>query len=386
MAWKEINVVDLRKVFVIKSLEPGANISNLCREFSISRKTGYKWLKRYKDEGFKGLEDLSRRPRNCPHEINSDVCLEIIRLKNQYMDWGPKKIHNLYEKRFGSESAPSRITVERILDRAGFVNHTKRRRKRRPIPQKAIIQPSEPNDVWTVDFKGWWPTSQGFRCEPLTIRDEYSKFILCLKSMVSTKGEAVKSEFIKLFKTYGLPKVIRSDNGQPFACTKAVCRLTRLSTWFITLGIHPDPINLGCPQENGGHERMHKDIRDQLEKRGISDQDTFDIWRHEFNYIRPHETLQMKTPSDVYHKSDRVLPETEIDIEYPHPFFTRIVTPKGNIKHAYKYYFISTSLAGMKVGLKSKDNNRLEVWFDYLFLGEIDPEIQTFVRHDELDT
>lgn len=385
MPWKEQSVMELRKLFVLKSLEPGANITQLCQEFDISRKTGYKWIKRYKESGFKGLADMSKRPKSCPHKIDLEICLEIIRLKNDHPDWGPKKIHVLLERRHDKQDLPARVTVERILDRAGLVKHIKKRKRHPPVKKKEIIQPLDPNDVWTVDFKGWWLTSLGIRCEPLTIRDEFSKFILLLKSMENTTSEAVKSEFKILFKKYGLPKVIRFDNGQPFACTKAVCRLTRLSVWFISLGIRIDPTNLGSPQDNGGHERMHKDIRDQLEQRGITDQESFDIWTHEFNWVRPHETLGMKTPSDVYRKSDRVLPEIEIQIDYPPPFLSRIVTPRGLIRYQYKYYFISSSLVGMKVGLKPKANNRLEVWFDYLFLGEIDAAQKIFFRHYELE-
>lgn len=384
MPWKENSVMDLRTLFVLKALEPLANISELCREFGISRKTGYKWLKRYEKEGFDGLKNLSKRPKSCPHEIDIETCLEIIRLKNSHMEWGPKKIHVLLERRRGKESLPARITIERILDRAGYVKHVTKRKKQPPIPRQAIIQPSKPNDVWTADFKGSWMTSLGFRCEPLTIRDEFSKFVFLVKPLDSLTTESVKREFEHLFRVYGLPSVIRFDNGQPFACTRAVARLTRLSAWFITLGIHVDPINPGQPQDNGGHERMHKDIRDQLEKKGISDQASFDLWRHEFNSVRPHESLQMKTPSDVYRKSDRVFPEGPIEIVYPSEFERRSVNHLGNISYKKKSYFISGSLAGRHVGLNHTDSSRLEVWFDYLWLGEIDPDAQIFIRQEEL--
>lgn len=385
MPWKEKSVMDLRTLFVLKALEPPANISALCREFGISRKTGYKWLKRYDNEGFDGLKNLSKRPRSFPHEIDADTCLEVIRLKKDHPEWGPKKIHALLGRRRNKESLPARITIERILDRAGYVKHVTKRKKRPPIPKRSIIQPSEPNDVWTVDFKGWWMTALGFRCEPLTVRDEFSRFVFLLKPLANSKTESVRGEFEHLFKVYGLPSVIRFDNGQPFACTRAVARLTRLSVWFITLGIRVDPINPGHPQDNGGHERMHKDIRDQLEKKGVADQASFDLWRHEFNWERPHESLQMKTPSDVYQKSDRVFPEGTVEIVYPSDFERRTVNHRGNITYKKKSYFISGSLAGMCVGLTHTDTSRLEVWFDYLLLGEIDPEAQIFIRQEEME-
>jgi transposase InsO family protein len=384
MPWKEKSVMELRTLFVLKASEPLANISELCREFGISRKTGYKWLKRYANEGFDGLKNLSQRPKSFPHEIDVDTCLEVIRLKKDHPEWGPKKIHALLGRRRNKESLPARITIERILDRAGYVKHVTKRKKRPPIPKRSIIQPSQPNDVWTVDFKGWWMTALGFRCEPLTVRDEFSRFVFLLKPLANSKTESVRREFEHLFKVYGLPSVIRFDNGQPFACTRAVARLTRLSVWFITLGIRVDPINPGHPQDNGGHERMHKDIRDQLEKKGIADQAAFDLWRHEFNRIRPHEALQMKTPYDVYQKSDRPFPAGTIDIVYPSVFEIRIVNHLGNVTYKKKSYFISSSLAGMRVGLKHTVTSRLEVWFDYLWLGEIDPEAQIFIRQEEL--
>jgi putative transposase len=237
-----------------------------------------------------------------------------------------------------------------------------------------------------VDFKGWWRTFRGEKCEPLTIRDEHSRYILTVKGLKDTKTETVKEEFERVFKIYGLPKVIRSDNGQPFGCTRAVHRLTKLSAWFILLGIQFNPIAPGHPQENGAHERMHRDMKNELEKNGINDQEAFDMWREEFNSIRPHEALQMKTPSDVYRKSDRLYPEGELKIEYSGEYQSRQVNKQGEIKVKNWHYAISSSLAGQNVGLKHISETRKEVWFDYLFLGEIDLKDRIFVRYDKLPT
>ncbi len=383
MPWKEKSRVELRKTFVMKAQEPGCNFSELCREYNISRKTGYKWLDRFRKHGFTALDDMSRRPWTCPHEIDVETCLEIIRLKQIHPTWGPKKIHILLKRLHGDKESPARITVERILDRAGFIKHVKKRPRHQPIRTMEIIKPTAPNDVWTADFKGWWRSFAGQRCEPFTLRDEFSRFILSVKDLEDKSTSAVRKELVFVFKKYGLPNIFRFDNGQPFACPRAVCRLTKLSAWLITLGICINPTNLGSPQDNGAHERMHKDIRDDLEINGIHDQESLDLWRHEFNQVRPHEALDMKTPADVYRKSNRVFTDAPVKIVYPSSIETRIVNNRGFIRYKNQWYFISSSLIGHEVGLNRTDLDHVEVTFDYLTLGEIYLNEGVFRRSDD---
>lgn len=392
MPWKELSTMKLREEFVVQSLENDTNFSDLCREFGISRKTGYKWKERYLQRGITGLKDQSRRPLTSSEALSSEMVGRIIALKVRVdkndrviiKNYGPKKIHVMLKHEYSHDVVPSISTIARFLDKSGLVRHRKKRRQSSPdIVQDRII-PEKSNDVWTVDFKGWWLGADHKRCEPLTIRDEYAKFVLAAKKMATTRTEAVKAEFIRTFTKYGLPGWIRSDNGPPFASTSALRGLTRLAVWWISLGIRIDRIDLGCPCQNGGHERMHRDIRDNLEIYRLHSQAELDEWRREFNYIRPHEALGMKTPGDVYVKSRRLLPSDPPHIVYPSPYHERKVIPGGYIKFKNDCYFLTTSLTGHHVGLKYVDPSNVEVWYDYLMLGIINLERRCFIPHDQL--
>ena len=227
-----------------------------------------------------------------------------------------------------------------------------------------------------MDFKGWWYTSKKEKCEPLTVRDEYSKYILALKYVKSSEIDIIKAEFEYLFKKYGLPKVIQSDNGTPFASAKSVLGLTNLSVWWLSLGIKLNRIFPGRPYQNGAHERLHKDIKNELQSKINGDiksyQAAFDIWRDEFNTIRPHEALNMKIPVSLYKVSEIPFPEDKISIEYPDGFIIRQVNDRGCISYNNRKIFISNAFDEFQVGLKVCTNTTMEVWFDNLFLGIID--------------
>jgi putative transposase len=372
MPWKEHRAVDLKKEFVLAASAPGANVAELCRAHGVSRKTGYKWLKRFKAYGLEGLQARSRRPKTIAG-TDGEIVVRIVELRDQYPKWGAKKIHELLRRE--GLNAPAVKTIARILDRLGAP------RVRRPSRRLRVVvrdhQPlvvKAPNDVWTVDFKGWWRTRDGKRFEPLTVRDAYSRFVLCLQMLGSMRAEVVKPIFQRLFEKYGLPTVIRVDNGAPFACTSAPAGLSRLSAWWTSLGIRVSFSRPAHPQDNGAHERMHADVAAQLEA-DPSDNLTVqqlaaDRWRKEFNEVRPHESLQMKTPAEVYFRSTR----SYLGIRpprYPAHQVVRRVNRMGCVHYQGKTIFISASLAGFDIAVR-RWGTRLAVRFYEISLGFFD--------------
>ncbi|TGM91292.1 transposase [Leptospira levettii] len=288
MPWKEFNTVDLRFQFVLDSFQNGVNFTQLCAQYGISTKCGYKWKERFLREGKEGLLDRKKTPKNSPAKIAEETILEIIKIKNNRKFWGAKKILELYKKQFPDRKAPNRSTIERILKKAGLQDTKRKRRptnsgQRISMPEKATI----PNHVWTVDFKGWWNTPEREKVNPLTVRDDYSKYILSIKTLKKGDIASVKAEFTRLFSIYGLPDVIRSDNGPPFASMQSLWGLTKLSVWWLSLGIKLDRIQPGKPYQNGSHERMHRDMARELQHEIVGNitlfQKLFDKWRIDFN-------------------------------------------------------------------------------------------------------
>jgi transposase InsO family protein len=381
MPWKEVNIMNQRLEFVLKSLENDINFTELSTEYCITPKTGYKWKERFIKNGISGLLDKPRRPVSCPKRLSEETICEIIRTKQIKMYWGAKKIRLVYARNNPHVKPPSVSTIERILKRAGFVEIRKRRRRVHPERIQNFIVPEKPNDVWTVDFKGWWYTSEQERCEPLTVRDEYSKYILAITILEKGDITSVKHEFSKLFKTFGLPKMIKSDNGPPFASANGVLGLTRLAAWWMSLGIKLHRIDPGSPYQNGAHERMHLDMKKELENKISGNlklhQSVFEQWRIEFNEERPHESLVMKTPSMVYKKSEIKYDGVDDWLVYPDGFISRRVNNRGYINHMGRRIFITNALCGYNIGLKPVDKSRAEVWFEKNLLGIMD--LKTFM-------
>jgi transposase InsO family protein len=370
--------MEQRMEFGLKALQTD-NFRALCQEYGISPKTGYKWRERMLRYGLAGMAEQSRRPRSHADELAEGVICEMVRLKQAHRHWGPRKIRELYLRKHGT--AASESSFKRVLERAGL---TQPRRRRVRAAQAGRLWSGQraqaPNEVWTVDFKGWWYDVDGRRCEPLTVRDEHSRYVLELRRMADARTATVRDCFERLFERHGLPGAIRSDNGSPFAHVRGLLGLSRLSAWWVALGIDLERGRPGHPQDNGGHERLHRDIRTELEP-GTAQQEALDLWRQEFNHERPHEALGMRCPGEVYQKSQRLYEGSPEDLEYP-GLHARRVGPQGRIMWGGMPLFITTSLAGWSVGLKPMENGRLEVWFGRLLLGWIDPATESFQRAD----
>ena len=312
MPWKETDKMEQKELFIKAMLANEKPFKHLCADFGISEKTGHKWKNRFYEQGKAGLYEQSRA-RLTQDMIDGDTAAELIRIKNAHLAWGPKKIREIYAKAYPQKDVPSLSSVKRILDKAGLV---KPRKIRPPVSSdcprlQQQIQAQAANDVWSIDFKGWWK-SDGEICEPFTVRDRYSRKILCTKLMQSKSSVAVRAVMTDLFKTYGLPKVIHSDNGAPFAAPNGILNLTTLAVWWITLGILPDRSLKGHPEQNGSLERMHKDIADEIEGKvpgGISaNQAVLDEWVKEYNSVRPNEAIGMKRRMNSLHKIRTEIP------------------------------------------------------------------------------
>jgi transposase InsO family protein len=368
--------MDQRIEFGLKALRTD-NFRALCAQYGISAKTGYKWRARLLRFGTEGLAEQSRRPRGHAEQLSPEVICEMVRLKQLHPYWGPRKIRALYQRMHGV--AASESSFKRMLARAGMTEPRKRRRSATEAGRLGTERRGQaPNEVWTVDFKGWWYDPARQRCEPLTVRDEYSRYLLELRRLPNSRTETVRLCFEGLFERYGLPGAIRSDNGAPFAHTQALFGLSRLSVWWLALGIDLERGRPGHPQDNGGHERMHRDIGRELEPR-TAEQAALDLWREEFNYERPHEALGMKCPADIYQRSARVYVGTPEDMAYP-GMYGRRVDKHGKVDWQGAEITISGSLRGWSVGLNPTAGGKVEVWFGRLLLGSIDRTTESFQR------
>jgi putative transposase len=367
--------MDLRNEFVLAATSPGANISQLCREHGVSRTNGYKWIRRFQAEGQAGLDDKSRRPKTIAG-IDGEIVLRIIELRRRYPKWGAKKLRQILLRSPDRVEVPSAKTIARVLDRAGEPRVRKpRRRLRVVLREHQPLVANAPNDVWTVDFKGWWRTRDGRRFEPLTVRDAFSRYVLCLEMLGSIRADVVKPAFERLFESCGLPRVIRVDNGSPFACTSAPAGLSQLSAWWTSLGIRVSFSRPAHPQDNGAHERMHFDVADQLEADpadGLEVQQRAAAkWRAEFNEVRPHEAIAMQTPAQLYVRSSRRYTGIQPP-RYPASYGVRRVSSKGCVRYMGKAVFISESLIGHDLGIRRTHGGRIAVRFYNLDIGLFD--------------
>ena len=378
MPWKKSKPMEQRVEFAFKALT-SENFRRLCQEYGISTKTGYKWRERLLRRGLEGLAEESRRPQSSPQQLSQEEVCEMVRLKLAHPHWGPRKIRALYLRQGGQGVSES--SFKRVLEAAGLTQRRKRRRASEAGRLSSGKRAGQANEIWTVDFKGWWHGANG-RCEPLTVRDEYSRYLLELRALENARSQTVQKSFERLFERHGLPVAIRSDNGAPFASRRAIHGLSRLSAWWVALGIDLERGRPGHPQDNGAHERVHRDISLELESLGSeTTQEALDLWRHEFNHERPHQALEMRCPAQLYRPSERSFKGNPEELTYA-TMSTRTVNHGGQIHWEKQKLFISSSLAGWSVGLKVAENTLIEVWFARLLLGHIDPASASFQRAD----
>lgn len=377
MPWKQADLMNQREEFVLKSMNTD-NFRGLCEEFGISAKTGYKWKERFLRWGMEGLGDLPRRPLSSPEGLEEGVVCEMVRLKSAHRSWGPRKIRALYQRAHGGSKTPSESSFKRVLERAGLVE--KRRKGRRSEVGRVWTgrRAQKPNEIWTVDFKGWWYDWEQCRCEPLTVRDEFSRYVLEMRAVADARTQTVRACFEGLFERQGLPEAIRSDNGSPFASSQGLMGLSRLSAWWLVLGIDLERGRPRCPQDNGAHERLHLDVERELRgQRWIDRQAALDEWRESFNTERPHEALGMRCPAEVYQRSERKYQGTPEDVSYGR-MITRRVHQTGSIKWQDQNVYVSAALGGWSVGLNPAGAGKYEVWFGRLQVGELDEQLSRF--------
>jgi putative transposase len=373
MPWRDSLPMDLKTQFIADYLRQTLSVAELCYHYNISRKTGYKWIDRYLEDGATGLADRSRRPHVCPHQTHPKLVELILEARRHHPTWGAKKLLKILSNRQPHQQWPARRTVCDILTRYGLI---KKPRHRRLIghPGKPASIITAPNQVWSADFKGHFKTRDGHYCYPLTVTDNFSRYLLGCQALHTTSGADAKPVFRRLFQEFGLPLRIRTDNGVPFA-TVSLARLSTLSAWFVRLGIMPELIEPGKPQQNGRHERMHRTLKAEATRppaaSSRSQQHTFNRFREEFNNQRPHEALDLATPASIYQPSPRPFPTKLPPLEYPDHFEKRYVSYNGGIRWKSAWVHVSITCAGQYLGLEAVDNQIWNVYFGPLRLGRL---------------
>ena len=375
MPWKETTKMEEKQEFILHWKSGKYNISHLAEMFGISRPTAYKYIEKYQQYGEVGLLDDSRGPR-FPHNKTPDhLEKKLIAMKKKYPRWGTKKLIELVADDYPDDPYLKLSTANLILKRNGLVKPRKRRFK--VEPKYPIFDPSEPNLVWSADFKGQFKLGNKKYCYPLTIADSYSRYIFSAKGMYNANSANSKTEFRRIFRIYGLPKQIHTDNGQPFASFKALGRISKLSAWFMELGIQPVFSDPGKPPQNGRHERMHQDLKAAVTNPASCSlqpqQRRLNAYIKEYNEIRPHEALDMKTPSAVHVYSEKEFPEKIEDWYYPSSYKIRRVTNNGAVRIGRtNWLFISTAFSGKEIGFEDISNRVYRMYFRQFFLGYVD--------------
>ena len=375
MPWTETCVMEQRIKFIMDALDDTYCMTELCNYYGISRKTGYKWLARYDQGGIEALSDRSRAPHSHPQEISHRTKETILAIKSRFPRWGAPKIRARLEREHPNwDSYPAISTIGLFLHNQDLTCPRKRRRRATPT-EPPLTSGHYVNQVWCADFKGHFSTGDGSRCNPLTISDHASRYLLCCRHVDRMSYELVKMRFEHSFRQYGLPEVIRTDNGTPFS-SRGLGGLSRLSYWWIRLSIYPERIEPGHPEQNGRHERIHKTLKDHTAKPPakniVAQQRRFNDFRYEYNKHRPHEALQMRTPSDCYSSSPREFPSRLPKISYPDHMQIKRVQPHGGFRYKNKRLFLTECLTGDYVGVEQIDEDTSKLWYcDYL-LGRID--------------
>lgn len=380
MPWRETSPMEQRLEFVREYETELFTMTELAAQYGISRKTAYKWLERYDAEGVDGLRDRSRRPHESPHATDPDLVDTLVALRRRKPRWGATKLLTVAAGRQPDADWPCRSTVCTLLKQHGLVRPRRRRSRSGPLVGTPLAAITGPNDVWTTDFKGEFRTGDGRYCYPFTLRDGFSRFVLRCDALLGRTTEATRRRFERAFATYGLPTRIRSDNGGPFA-SPGLGGLSQLAVWWIRLGIVPERIAPGHPEQNGSHEQFHSVLKGATARPPAAtagaQQQRFVRFRREYNDERPHEALHNATPADHYEPSRRTLPARLPPLEYPGHMEVRLVSSNGCISWDGEPLFVATALASQYVAFEEIDDGLWTVHFATLALARYDERVRT---------
>jgi transposase InsO family protein len=364
----------LRFVFEYERRE--RSMTELCQRYEIARETGYIWLRRYRHLGVAGLIQHSRAARRHNNQTPEDLEKMVLQLRQAHMRWGPRKLKWVLERDEPGRNWPAASTIGALLKREGLVVARKKRRRTAPYSEP-LAHADQANRVWCADFKGWFRTADGQRIDPLTISDAHSRYLLRCQAVEKTDTARVQAIFEAAFREYGLPQAIRTDNGAPFA-SSALAGLSRLAVWWIKLGITPERIAAGHPEQNGRHERMHRTLKQEAAQPPAANrreqQRRMDQFRQEYNELRPHEALQMQTPAAVYQPSARSFPARLPEPDYPDNMLVRSVRPHGHFRWKHHDVFLSEVLWGERVGLLPEDDRWFTIYFAQLPMARFDSQ------------
>lgn len=382
MSWKETCAMQERLEFISELLEGECTMTELCAVRGVSRKTGYKWWERYLEHGLEGLQERSRAPLNHPNAVPAEMVSQLLQAKAMHSNWGPEKLLDSLSRTHPQLVLPAVSTAAEILRRHGLVK-VRRRRRRTPLYTQPFGTMSEPNAVWSVDFKGQFRTTRHQRlCYPLTVSDGFSRYLLACQGLRAPTRIAVQRHMECAFRTYGLPWAMRSDNGTPFA-SPALGGLSRLSVWWIKLGIRPERIAPGHPEQNGRHERLHWTLKQDTAmppKASLrAQQAAFNRFRDEYNQERPHAALAKRTPAELYWPSPRAYPSRVREPEYPARFSVRRVCGSGEMKWRGEFIYLTQVLAGEPVGLDPIDERHCRLYFGPVPLGIFDTHTKRII-------
>ena len=374
MPWKVSGAVERRKQFVAECRSGEWTMTELCRAHGISRPTGYEVLRRYERDGEWGLEEQSRAPQRHPNQTAPAIEEQVLGLRRLHPRWGPRTLKARLQQLQPQIEWPAASTIGSLLDREGLTLHRRKRRKTEPY-NRPLAAATEPNRIWCADFKGWFRTGDGTRVDPLTITDAYSRYLLRCQAVEKTDTTRVQAIFEAAFRECGLPLAIRTDNGAPFA-SRAIAGLSRLAVWWMKLGIVPERIQAGHPEQNGQHERMHRTLGEETASppaaNARAQQRAFDRFRYVFNQERPHQALGMRTPSSCYMCSPREYPARVPEPEYGSALAVRKVRERGAFTWKHENVFLSEVLEGEHVALQPIDERYYRVYFADFPLARFD--------------
>jgi len=375
MPWKEMSKMDQKEEFILLWESNRYTVTVLAEMFGISRKTAYKYIKKYQEKGIQGLLEDSRKPRVVANKTADWIEEEIKQLREQFPRWGCSKLLVLLQAKYPSERLPGEATINEVLKRNHLIPERKRRKRIEPI--HPIFDPHRANEVWSADFKGKFKLGNGRYCYTLTVADSYSRYLFAAKGMYVGRTGEVKKVFIDLFRRYGLPEQIHTDNGAPFATINALGRLSKLAVWWMEYGVKPVYSDPGHPEQNGRHERMHRELKAEVTRPASyslqKQQIRMNRFVEEYNEIRPHDAIGKRPPARVHKVSERKYTEKVVEYVYPKECITRYVTKNGAIRAGRdRWIFVSTALMGKTIGLEELGNHIYRLYFREFFLGYLD--------------